>query len=1613
MSRSVVASIPQSLINYACWSRDRVTEILAVEAEGLAREAFLAVTSSHELRRVGPTPPHLPSGSMAPESILRAFLDPNETHVAMACIGDQGTGKSHFIQWLKYRVVSDDHRTVVVVPRTKVSLREVLELLLRELPVLEREKYEQRLAGSRDQAQSDAARRTRMAREIGHALQFLNPEFGDGEHDDDSAENARETYVTLSNVFNDVPLCTHWWSKQDGFISERVRHVEVPEGTYVPEDVPRQFLDTDWPLRIGELVNEVSRPARDALRLLSIPAYRAMATRIVNQFASIAIRRMLDISGDELVTIILEIRRELRRQNKELVLLIEDFARVRGIDRPLLDALVVTHASQSDLCPLRWALAATTGFYPQIPVNIQARMSFVFNLDWQTTGGASLAGNAPNPVDDMFLARFAARYANALRLPRTELEAWADEDEVGALPPPPNACDRCPLRDGCHADFGEIDGIGLYPFTTQAIANIRRAVASDLTMAFNPRSFIRDVLGMVFKDEAARQPGTHSITGGEFPGPSLVSLLTRQAPRIGVVDDQQMRQTYGPDFDRANVILQWWSSPSGTGVATLAHSIPPGVWDAFGLRPPALQTSNCALVGCNNAAIGEQAYCNEHQPEQVCGANGCTQASRPASAFCDVHGQPSVEDKWVQGLNRWMNKQGVGYDGWFNETRLLVFDALARSIQWDAFGIVRTQVAGSGAHHLFRTEYICVADETARTPGTDSGVRLDLPAIETGDTPAARRQVGLALSALHGIAKGDGLAPPEADVFLPVLIQFLDEWESTVVSRIRAKLADGKWDVAKAATEALGIRALLSGAISDSPQAIDLVKDVMSLQPVTEAIVGRRLGAAFGNAVRQLNTSAESLRNAVNAVSAATKGGDSNYSDISVVSRHLIALRENTWMKSSVGDEPRSPPSSIVAKTASAHKGVPDLEALFEVLKKSVVAWEEKVAPALPRGTPIQSLVREGRSLLNLVQSMGWVAGPNQAPLSSLLTKFEDRLQTPAQAEIDAARKVVDSQGRARNPNVMGQALLLSRTDMTVREEVLHFLATTQGFANQLAYMLDAGPLSGAEAEYESLVRSIDGDLLEAEVACAKILGEPIPRMPTRVQFEDRSTEPLVDKPLGTTHLAGQLKRLRGQLETRRKLTEKQAAFEQLSSRAPVIKEVADILSGAAAVRRSVPFMSDSVPETSLIRDHVVQLRDLRRKFIADFQSIAQPALNDRRRRFWDDFKQDCNNFSQRQRSVWSDHALRESQVVDLRAVKLLAGSELEDRIPEVQKLVSTVMAHQVPTTPELWRAFGQRVTQLQDIASSPISMHGRTADWLAGAVPALGLAALSRVDTALGELIGAMSDPGTVPTPTEPWLVPAIGANLLHKELVTLSDVLEEVNAIEALLAEFPFARLAPESCPTVIRHIEHILDDVRALKATRDVLASTIPNVELFRDLVGGRAAQCARAARASFWASPEAFLRGGEDLPGDQARDAESLTRVAQVIDEHVRNPLKSHWDQYLRGEVRSIPDVVIRVLARNSSLSDQKADEIATLCRSLAARPMPASHDALVQFQSGLAELNGLFRGLSLHDHIPDAVRRFLDGVTSKQGAPVALLTPEVRQWIDSLRLGDSLILRWGD
>ena len=58
------------------------------------------------------------------------------------------------------------------------------------------------------------------------------------------------------------------------------------------------------------------------------------------------------------------LRMHLKTQNRELVLLVEEFARLQGIDRALLQA--ITAHGDDRQCKMRSAVAVSTGFFESV-----------------------------------------------------------------------------------------------------------------------------------------------------------------------------------------------------------------------------------------------------------------------------------------------------------------------------------------------------------------------------------------------------------------------------------------------------------------------------------------------------------------------------------------------------------------------------------------------------------------------------------------------------------------------------------------------------------------------------------------------------------------------------------------------------------------------------------------------------------------------------------------------------------------------------------------------------------------------------------------------------------------------------------------------------------------------------------------------------------------------------------------------------------------------------------------------------------------------------------------------------------------------------------------------
>ena len=112
------------------------------------------------------------------------------------------------------------------------------------------------------------------------------------------------------------------------------------------------------------------------ISFVRVPRARKCQSNILNRNLNRAIVQVLNFSGDRLIRLLQEVRRELSLRGKELVLLVEDLARLQGLDLSLLEALVEVGNEDNGLCRLRWAAAVTSGYYTRLPNTVQTRMNY-------------------------------------------------------------------------------------------------------------------------------------------------------------------------------------------------------------------------------------------------------------------------------------------------------------------------------------------------------------------------------------------------------------------------------------------------------------------------------------------------------------------------------------------------------------------------------------------------------------------------------------------------------------------------------------------------------------------------------------------------------------------------------------------------------------------------------------------------------------------------------------------------------------------------------------------------------------------------------------------------------------------------------------------------------------------------------------------------------------------------------------------------------------------------------------------------------------------------------------------------------------------------------------
>lgn len=744
--------------NYLCWAPAQVREIINPEAEAVPDAVFRAVHSDWSLKVAPPKGTAFQEmattsfRSLSPREFLEQFLQAERPHVQAAALGRSGSGKSHFIHWMRLNIPETPERMVLVVPKAGTSLRSIIELIVSRLDKAEQQPFRDALSRAGDATMTRDGQKGRLLNELAEAIRDLAPSDPDDELEVELIEQ-------LPHILYDPHMRQTHFLREGTIIADIVDHVFAAPDAYRPAEDRRLFGETDLPLGGGDYA-AAAQLAQNAMNVIFLPGGLPKAVDILNRSLDLAIGRTLSFSGDRLIGLMTALRRHLRRQNRELVLLIEDFARLQGIDRALLQSLL--DQGSEDLCKLRWAIAVTTGFFETIAETVYTRMTWFIDMD-RSSGGASGGMSRPS------LAGFAARYLNAIRVGFEPIQAWGGKTTEA---PVPNACERCEFRSDCHASFGSHEDVGLYPFTETALWNMAERADPRLGQEFNPRILQKDVLARVLADHGS------AIAAGAFPPVELLDELGG-GRRLSVLDQSAVRRQAPAAADRLLTAIELYDG-SGKPV-----NLEEGIRRSFNLPK-----------------LGDAPEPTGPEPKDP--------TPTPTA--------PTLDPRILE-LHAWAEGKHLS-QALSQELRERIFRAVVDSIDWDNLGLERSSYAAATANRPFRNNSIKILRQsTAGLP-----TLVDLHVVREGASEAEVQRIALALQGMILAGDGFDWSFDGGGEMLAAFLDCLANWTAQVEAELRAFApVSADWNAIGGAFEILAVGAALAGQLRSEWTTTDLL----------------------------------------------------------------------------------------------------------------------------------------------------------------------------------------------------------------------------------------------------------------------------------------------------------------------------------------------------------------------------------------------------------------------------------------------------------------------------------------------------------------------------------------------------------------------------------------------------------------------------------------------------------------------------------------------------------------------------------------------------------------------------------------------------------------------
>jgi len=563
-----------SLLQY--WpSSSEINACIKPEAEGASSAVLLAV------HQPAPLVYRLPKSTQdvrATEAELFDFFMtedvPTGAHI-VPITGASGVGKSHLIRLIAARVqaLPDSERYVLVSIPKSASLRKVVDLIVNLLPP-------ERYAGVRsafNQAlmevdEDTAAIRFRSALEISllaHARD-LATRVRQSPTDQELKQQLQHAQ-SLPRLLSDAITQQHYLG-----VLRRVVKGALSGHRSLQSDSTQIFAAGDLDLPESIDLTQAAVPVqvyyRTALQALGGRG-KTIAADVLNDVLDPAIGQLFHLNeslgGMTFQDVILEIRKLLLHEHQELVLLVEDFRALTGIQETLLNVLIQEGVRDGVrvYATMRSAIAVTEGYLTgRDTIATRATREWIIQSQLSTE-------------DVTQRTRFLiAAYLNAARWGLHALETThaptAPAERSGQITAPvfnPEEDDQVAKQLNA---FGSASGVPLFPFTEMAIDYmVDFALKEGAAPVFKPRaiiSFLRDVLLL----------GRAPFESGSFP-PASVKARRPATDVAQWLATQSMSASTRERYERLVVI---WGNDPQRRVDILR--IPSEVFKSFRLPSP-------------------------------------------------------------------------------------------------------------------------------------------------------------------------------------------------------------------------------------------------------------------------------------------------------------------------------------------------------------------------------------------------------------------------------------------------------------------------------------------------------------------------------------------------------------------------------------------------------------------------------------------------------------------------------------------------------------------------------------------------------------------------------------------------------------------------------------------------------------------------------------------------------------------------------------------------------------------------------------------------------------------------------------------------------------------